>query len=114
LLMSQMTKEQKIQYEWAKKRAEIMESGIAGPADLENIFNNNAMARANELEQQWKDSAPKMSIDTVSKIQALGDANAQIMGAMGDTKDKAMIRELKAIKDAINNPRGGIKFVEVN
>jgi len=99
LLLSKATEEEKTRYEWSKRRAEIMESGVGSPAALEAIFNNELMAQQNNLNKQWKDSAPAMAVGSASSQQALGEANKQIMQAMGPTKDKELIKELKALGD---------------
>ena len=99
LLLSKLKDEEKYRYEWSKRRAEIMESGAGSPAALEAIFNNELMAQQNNLNKQWKDSAPAMAVGSASSQQALGEANKQIMQAMGPTKDKELIKEIKALGD---------------
>ena len=115
LMVSKLTEEEKKSYEFAKRRAEILSTGAASPGELEAIFQNEMMAKRNDLEAEWKKTAPKLENDTATRVQALGDANKAIMQAMGDTKDKELIRAMKAVEDAIRNPNRdrGVILVEV-
>jgi len=121
LLLSKATEEEKTRYEWSKRRAEIFASMGMGPLTLEKtaaaaaIFNNELMAQQNNLNKQWKDSAAPMSIDAVSANKALGDASKSMMAATGETKDKELLRAMKAVEDAIRNPNRnrGVMLVEV-
>lgn len=129
LMMSKLTEQEKLAYEFAKRRAEIMESGVAAPDALEDIFKTEMEAKINELTlknadftKQWESSAPTMAVSTATKAQAFADANKTIMNASGETKDKELIKEMRAVKDAmkaveeaIRNPNRdrGVMFVEV-
>jgi len=127
--MSKLTEQEKQAYEFAKRRAEIMESGVAAPDALEDIFKTEMEAKINELTlknadftKQWESSAPTMAVSTATKAQAFADANKTIMNASGETKDKELIKEMRAVKDAmkaveevIRNPNRdrGVMLVEV-
>jgi hypothetical protein len=129
LMMSKLTEQEKLAYEFAKRRAEIMESGVAAPDALEDIFKTEMEAKINELTlknadftKQWESSAPTMAVSTATKAQAFADANKTIMNASGETKDKELIKAMRAVKDAmkaveeaIRNPNRdrGVMFVEV-
>jgi len=129
LMMSKLTEQEKLAYEFAKRRAEIMESGVAAPDALEDIFKTEMEAKINELTlknadftKQWESSAPTMAVSTATKAQAFADANKTIMNASGETKDKELIKEMRAVKDAmkaveevIRNPNRdrGVMLVEV-
>lgn len=115
LMVSKLTEQEKLTYEYAKRRAEIMESGAGTPDQLEAIFRNEMMAKKNDFETEWKKSAAPMSIDAVSANKALGDASKSMMAATGETKDKELIRAMKAVEDAIRNPNRnrGVMLVEV-
>lgn len=115
LMVSKLTEQEKLTYEYAKRRAEIMESGAGTPDQLEAIFKNEMMAKKNDFNTEWKKSAAPMSIDAVSANKALGDASKSMMAATGETKDKELIRAMKAVEDAIRNPNRnrGVMLVEV-
>jgi len=113
-LLQLMTAEERKAYEWAKKRAEIMITGAASPGELENIFAQQANFRMAEIDQEFKKSAPAYQTAGSNLAQTTASMNSEILRGMGQTKDKDMISELKAIKEALTNPRGGIKLVEVD
>jgi hypothetical protein len=113
-LLQLMTAEERKAYEWAKKRAEIMITGAASPGELEKIFTQQANFRMAEIDLDFKESAPAYQTAGSSLAQTTASMNSEILRGMGQTKDKDMISELKAIKEALTNPRGGIKLVEVD
>ncbi len=113
-MLERMTAEERKAYEWAKKRAEIMITGAASPGELENIFAQQANFRMAEIDQEFKKSAPAYQTAGSNLAQTTASMNSEILRGMGQTKDKDMISELKAIKEALTNPRGGIKLVEVD
>jgi len=121
LMVSKLTEQEKLTYDYAKRRAEIFASMGMGPLTLEKtaaaeaVFRNEMMAKKNDFETEWKKSAAPMSIDAVSANKALGDASKSMMAATGETKDKELIRAMKAVEDAIRNPNRnrGVMLVEV-
>jgi hypothetical protein len=113
-MLERMTAEERKAYEWAKKRAEIMITGAASPGELEKIFAQQANFRMAEIDLEFKKSAPAYQTAGSSLAQTQASMNSEILRGMGQTKDKDMISELKAIREALTNPRGGIKLVEVD
>ena len=112
-LLERMTAEERKAYEWAKKRAEIILTGAASPGELENIFAQQANFRMAEIDQEFKKSAPAYQTAGSSLAQTTASMNSEILRGMGATKDKDMISELKAIKEALTGARG-VKLVEVD
>lgn len=112
-MLERMTAEERKAYEWAKKRAEIMITGAASPGELEKIFAQQANFRMAELDLEFKKSHPAYQTAGSSLAQTTASMNSEILRGMGTTKDKDMLSELKAIKEALTNPRG-VKLVEVD
>jgi hypothetical protein len=112
-LLERMTAEERKAYEWAKKRAEIMITGAASPGELENIFAQQANFRMAEIDLEFKKSAPAYQTAGSNLAQTTASMNSEILRGMGQTKDKDMISELKAIKEALTGARG-VKLVEVD
>lgn len=113
-ILERMTAEERKAYEWAKKRAELMLTGAASPGELEKIFAQQANFRMAEIDLEFKKSAPSYQTAGSNLAQTTASMNSEILRGMGTTKDKDMLSELKAIKEALTNPRGGIKLVEVD
>ena len=113
-MLERMTAEERKAYEWAKKRAELMLTGAASPGELEKIFAQQSNFRMAEIDLEFKKSAPAYQTAGSSLAQTTASMNSEILRGMGTTKDKDMLSELKAIKEALTNPRGGIKLVEVD
>jgi hypothetical protein len=112
-LLQLMTAEERKAYEWAKKRAEIMITGAASPGELENIFAQQANFRMSEIDLEFKKSAPTYQTAGSNLAQTTASMNSEILRGMGQTKDKDMISELKAIREALTGARG-VKLVEVD
>ncbi len=98
----------------ALRRREVMESGIAAPAELEAMLLGELEAMAKELENTIFNVRNVTGQNaTASTAEAYTSANAQTLAASSrnDTQQKEQIQLLTAIRDAIRN--GGHLAVEL-
>lgn len=89
----------------AIKRKEIMESGLASPAELEGLFNQELEAIAAELETNLsKIQDQPYSVAVANSTEAYTSANRQMMDAMNqtDNREDEMVELLTAIRDHLS------------
>ena len=73
--------------------------------NLNSQFDEQLNTRYAALNNQLNlstEQQPNVTVDTSTALKALGDANEQIMKAMGPDKNQAIIDELKAIQEAFS------------
>lgn len=102
-------------FDLAMQRRDLLESGIAGPQALEDLFNQQLQGREADLMEQLQSKEPSTSASLGSEVSAMISANKQIVESIAkpeDTARREMVELLRGIRDHLAGNRILLEVVQ--